>query len=138
MYLYDTFTGLDENYSEEVERNVIGNAYDNIENWHENVVERFSRFSRVKVIKGVVPEVLLEETPAQIAFLHLDLNAAAAEATALEVLFDRISVGGIVLMDDYGRSENFVLHMSLSKWMNDHGHTVLEMLTGQEMVIKRR
>ena len=37
----------------------------------------------------------------RIAYLHIDLNQAPAEIAALEVLFDRIVPGGIVILDDY-------------------------------------
>lgn len=137
MYLFDTFSGLHEEYSTQDERAGVGNAYALGAGWYGDVRARFASYSNVDVIKGVVPGVLVENAPERIAFLHLDMNAGAAEASALEVLFDRITDGGLVLMDDYGRHENHELHIVLDEWMEGHGHPVLELPTGQGLVIKR-
>ncbi len=76
------------------------------------MVARFAGYANVRVIKGVVP-IALEGAPARIAFLHLDMNAAAAETAALDRLFRRIVPGGFGLMDDYGRFEQRELPAAL-------------------------
>lgn len=138
MYLFDRFSGLDEGYSTQDERTGVGGAYALGEGWYGDVRARFASYSNVDVIKGVVPDVLLERAPERIAFLHLDMNAGAAEVGALEVLFDRVVDGGLILLDDYGRYENRGLHVVLDKWMEGHGHPVLELPAGQGLVIKQK
>ena len=66
------------------------------------VRRRFQQKDYVVVTKGGVPDILHEIAPDRIAFLHLDMNSPRAETGALEVLFDRISPGGIIVFDDYG------------------------------------
>jgi hypothetical protein len=100
------------------------------------VAARFAGYANVRVIKGVVPTAL-DSAPARIAFLHLDMNAAAAETAALDRLFQRIAPGGLVLMDDYGRFEQRELHAALKNWMTEAGYGVLELPTGQGLVVKR-
>lgn len=39
-------------------------------------------------------------------------------------------------MDDYSRAETRGLHDRLRDWMAAHGHPVLELPTGQDLVIK--
>ena len=136
IYLYDTFEGLAEKYATDRELDDLGDSYE-IEDWHRRVIERFSPYSRVEIVKGVVPDVLAETSPQHISLLHLDMNAASAETGALDVLFERVSDGGFVLMDDYGRNENHELHLALRDWMKDHGHNILELPTGQGLVVKR-
>ena len=70
----------------------------------EQVRARFRAWPNVLVTRGKVPEVLAEVAPRSIAFLHVDMNNAQAERGALELLFERISPGGIVVFDDYGWS----------------------------------
>ena len=41
-------------------------------------------------------------------------------------------------MDDYGRRENSELHYALNTWMTAHAHPILELPTGQGLVIKRK
>lgn len=138
MHLFDTFSGLIDEYSTPEERSVVGSSYNLDEDrWYEGVRSRFSSFSNVEVIRGVVPDVLVDNQLGEIALLHLDMNSGAAEVGALEVLFDQVADSGLILMDDYGRHENFELHHALDGWMTAHGHMVLELPTGQGLVIKR-
>lgn len=136
LYLYDSFAGIPDEWSEPEEREGLNSEYD-WDGTHEAVVELFSKYSNAHVIKGVVPEILLDVAPKEIALLHIDLNAAAAETATLDVFYDRICDGGIVLMDDYGRLENRLLHEALRDWWVERNHAVLELPTGQGLVIKR-
>ena len=67
----------------------------------------------------------------------MSFDAGAAEVGALRVLFERVSDGGIILMDDYGRYEYADLQSALGTWLQAHGQMVLELPTGQGLVIKR-
>ncbi len=89
------------------------------------------------MIKGIVPDILYETSPQELAFLHLAMNAGQAEVGALEVLFDRIGDGGIVLMDDFGRREQIEVYRALSGFFAGRDIPVLELPTGQGLVIKR-
>ena len=137
MFLFDTFSGLSDDYSTAQERSLVGGAYTDRVDWFERVAARFERYANVTVTRGIVPDVLDDSTPSAIALLHLDMNAAAAEVGALDVLFDRVSGGGFILMDDYGRIENKELHVGLRDWMSAKGHPILELPTGQGLVVKR-
>ena len=137
MFLFDSFSGLSDRYSTPRERLVVGDAYAGKIDWFERVRARFERYANVVVTSGIVPEVLDEGTPSSIALLHLDMNAAAAEVGALEVLFDQVSDGGLILMDDYGRLENRELHTALHEWMGAKRHPILALPTGQGLVVKR-
>jgi len=106
-------------------------------NIYESVCERFHSRPFVKVIKGFVPDALIGNLPEKIAFLHLDLNSALAEMKALEVLFDRVSPGGLIIFDDYGWKQYKKLRDTHDKFMNDRGHSILELPTGQGLVVKR-
>jgi hypothetical protein len=137
MLLFDTFSGLSEKYSSAAERRVVGDAYAGQEGWYERVKQRFAAYGNVTITRGVVPDVLAGGVPEAIALLHLDMNAGAAEVGALEVLFERVSEGGLIVMDDYGREEMRDLHENLRDWMAAKGHPILELPTGQGLVIKR-
>jgi hypothetical protein len=133
FYLYDTFAGLPEAWSTEQERENVNEYYD-WEGTYERVCDRFAHFPNVNVVQGVVPDIFAERAPAQIAMLHLDLNAAQAEVAALDALSDRFSNGAIILMDDYGRLEQKELAEGLTVWWGERDHAILELPTGQGMV----
>jgi O-methyltransferase len=69
---------------------------------NESVVKRFTRFPNVDVVRGIIPDSFAQAAPDTIAFLHIDLNSSKAEIATLDILFDWISPGGLVVFDDYG------------------------------------
>ncbi len=97
---------------------------------------RFSGFPNVKITRGFVPQVLDEVCPETISFLHIDLNSAPAEIGALERLFDRLSPGGILILDDYGWRAYRPQKLAEDPWLAARGYQVLELPTGQGLVIK--
>ena len=82
--------------------------------------------------------IRIKEHHASGPFLHLDLNAGEAEIKALDTLFDRVNEGGIILLDDYGRLEHNQLFSNHNDWFANKGYRILELPTGQGMVIKRK
>ena len=137
FYLYDTFEGLSEMYSTDGERRISPSVAFSLQDLHEAVVARFRRYDNIHVIRGVVPDVLAEACPEEIAFLHLDMNAAQAEIGALDALFDKVVPGGFIVLDDFGRSRLPALCVEETAWMKKRGYEVLELPTGQGLVIKR-
>ncbi|MDP2215485.1 TylF/MycF/NovP-related O-methyltransferase [Phenylobacterium sp.] len=102
----------------------------------DQVRERFADMPNVTITQGRVPDSLAVAAPEKIAFMHLDLNNADAEIGALEVLFDRISPGGILILDDFGWLAYQDQLLAEVRWMAERGYHILELPTGQGMVIK--
>ncbi|MDD3506358.1 MAG: macrocin O-methyltransferase [Sulfurimonas sp.] len=102
----------------------------------EQVKNRFADLSNVIVTKGHVPNVLHEVSPQKVSLLHIDLNNAAAEIGALEILFDRLSPGGILILDDYGWLGYREQKLAEDPWLAKRGYEVLELPTGQGVIFK--
>jgi len=100
------------------------------------VKERFSDLPNVTVTQGKVPDVLEDVAPKKIAFMHLDLNNADAEVGALDVLFDRMVPGAVLLLDDYGWLAYRAQKDAEDPWFAKRGYRVLELPTGQGLIIK--
>lgn len=103
---------------------------------YEEVRERFADLANVTVTQGRVPGILQEVAPETIAFLHLDLNDAKPELAALEKLFDRVSPGGTIVLDDYGWLEYGQQKEAEDPFFAARGYSVLELPTGQGLVVK--
>ena len=103
----------------------------------EQVRARFQPYSNVTVTRGKVPQVLEDVAPEHIAFLHIDMNDAEAERGALETLFDRVSEGGMIVLDDYGRTGYRDLKEAADRFMRMYSLHILELPTGQGLVLKR-
>lgn len=69
--------------------------------------------------------------------MHIDMNSAAPEIGALELLFDRVAPGGIVIFDDYGWLLHAKQKEAEDRFMAERGHKILELPTGQGLLIKR-
>lgn len=99
------------------------------------VAALFSDDPRFEVITGRLPESLI--VPDQIAFMQIDLNSPAAELASLEATWDRVSPGGVVVLDDYGFSTYRESHDRERAFFAERGALVYECPTGQGIVIKR-
>ena len=103
---------------------------------YEQVKKRFADLPNVTVTKGSVPEVLHSVAPEKISFLHLDVNSASAEIGALELLFDRLVPGAVVVLDDYGWIAYREQKAAEDPFFLDRGYRVMELPTGQGLLIK--
>jgi O-methyltransferase len=134
MYLYDTFEGLSEELSTQHERQVVGGAYD-IPDWEKQVRESFTPYPGMKVIRGLIPDILEENAPDLVSFLHLDMNSAVAEAHAIAFFQSRMAPGAIILLDDFGREEYSDMNAVHNDIFGKLGRRILELPTGQGIVM---
>jgi hypothetical protein len=105
---------------------------------YQRVQEKFSAYPQVKLIKGLIPQVLENNCPDQIAYLHIDLNQAPAEIAALEMLFDRMVPGAILILDDYEWSGCYrPQKLAEDEWFDQRQYRVMPLPTGQGLVFKR-
>lgn len=143
FYLYDSFEGFSPTLSSAADfpddpgfLKMANNIYQDPA-IYEAVIKKFAGMPHVKVIRGFVPETFKIAIPERIAFLHIDLNSPAAEIAALEHLFDRVVSGGYIVFDDYGWKQFKKQRDAENRFMADRGHFILELPTGQGLVIKQ-
>ncbi|MBM3555973.1 MAG: methyltransferase [Alphaproteobacteria bacterium] len=140
FYLYDSFAGLSPTHSDASERCRIEGSYERaaVEDGYDlaTVSARFAAYPNVKIVPGFVPETFAQALPERVAYLHIDLNATAAEIAALEVLFPRLAPGGVVVLDDYAYSLYPDMAKAEAEFFARHGLPVLELPTGQGLVLK--
>jgi hypothetical protein len=139
FYLYDSFEGLlpsDDVYPGHVDFIEFANKIYGDPEIYTSVVQRFAGNPNVKVIKGFLPDSLSQGAPERIAFLHLDLNAAMPEVAVMGALFDRITPGGIIVYDDYGWFVCEQQRLAADKFAASRNHKILELPTGQGLLVK--
>ena len=133
--LYDTFDGIPEAQLDpgwaDANKEVYQGTYS-----FEEVRDRFARFRNIEVIQGQVPDIFETRPPGAIAFLHIDLNNAAAELAALDALYDQVSPGGVILFDDYGWTSAAVQRKAETAWFAARGEEILPLPTGQGLYLK--
>ena len=92
----------------------------------------------MKLVKGIVPDTFKEACPEKIAFLHIDMNSSKSEIAALEVLFDKVTPGGMIVFDDYGWSGYMKQKIAEDAFIKERDHDILELPTGQGLLIKKQ
>lgn len=132
-YLCDTYEGVD---LEQNHLSPIAPQEHAKSKLYEFVKLRFSVFENAQVIKGSVPGSLQDLSIEKIAFLHLDMNAYQAEIGALEFLWEKIVPSGVIVLDDFGFEGHQAQMEREQSWFADKGYAVLELPTGQGVVIK--
>jgi len=102
---------------------------------YDQACRRFADMPNVHVIKGKVPDSFAQGAPDRIAFLHLDMNSAAAELGALEALFARMAPGAAIVFDDYGWLAYRDQKTAEDEFFARLGYQILELPTGQGLLI---
>lgn len=142
FYLYDSFAGMSPELSAPDDFPLNPGFLDFANNFYkdpsvyEHVKNRFSSISNATIIKGFLPDTLDEICPEEIGFMHIDLNSPKAEAAVLDRLFDKVLPGGAIVFDDYGWKLFSEQKITADTFMAKRGHEVLELPTGQGLVIK--
>jgi len=129
LYLYDLFEW------KEGDAHTRHIGLDN-PNMYEDVCERFCAFEFVRVIKGSVPGSFEQGFPEKIAFAHIDMNHPDPEVGALKAILPRLTRGGVVILDDYGWWGYSPQKVALDPIIREHGLKVLELPTGQGLLIR--
>ena len=105
---------------------------------YKTVKTRFAGYDNVKLVKGLLPESLRNNSPQRVAYLHIDLNQAEHEIAVLNELFDRVVAGGVIIMDDYEWSSVYRdQKIKEDRWFEEREYRVFPLPTGQGLLIKR-
>jgi hypothetical protein len=142
FWLLDTFAGLDERYltDEEIQKGVLVRSKQQYEeggvytNDIDQVVDNFSEWDRVQIIKGSVPDTLFQVHADEIAYLHIDMNCAMPEVEALQYFWPKLTPGAAVLFDDYAYWGYETQKHALDKLVDELGVSILSLPTGQGLV----
>ena len=132
-YLFDTFCGLDQEFSSEEEYRQWKNAYPDC---YDFVVNSFSRYPNVIIVKGSIPTTLAQVAIHKVAYLHIDMNCVLPEIEALEHFWPKLVTGAIVLLDDYGWPGHKNQKLAMDDFASSVGSKILSLPTGQGMLIK--
>jgi len=120
LYLYDTFEGLPRP-DESLDIDILGNRA--IDGWTprakndeasawafcddaevtKNLLSSGYPTECVKIVKGMVEDTIPRIAPDQIALLRIDTDWHHSYRHILNHFYDRVSIGGVIIFDDYGQ-----------------------------------
>lgn len=128
LYLYDTFEGMPE--GDEMDKDFFGNTHAFYKDWvcagldevRNNLYFTKYPVENIKFVKGKVEDTLKKTTPEKIALLRLDTDYYSSTRCELEYLYDRISTGGVLIIDDYGHFQG--CKKAVDEFFQRRGETV--------------
>jgi hypothetical protein len=140
-YLLDTFEGLDyrqlaDGDEKSRRRNEAHLADGMYVRGADEVRKNFSQWHNVRVVEGSVPDTLREIVSREVAFLHLDMNSAPPEVAAFNTLWERLSPGAIVLLDDYAYAGYEPQKLAMDVAAAAKGIRIASLPTGQGLALK--
>jgi hypothetical protein len=102
----------------------------------ERVRANFAEWHNAVIIQGVVPDILPTISITHVAFLHIDMNCAYPERAAFEFFWERLSPGGMVLLDDFAHRGYEQQAIEIAALASAKGVEVLSVPTGQGIIVK--
>jgi O-methyltransferase len=139
FWLFDTFKGIPEAQMTPAERDGIG-GWHNRESYEECFAvaqANFAPWPRCRLVRGMVPDSLTAfPSDRRVAYLSIDMNIVAPEIAAIEFFWERMTPGGIVLLDDYGWSTHTPQKAAFDAFAAAHGVAILNVPTGQGIMIR--
>ena len=135
LFLFDTFEphGLDPETGLNSESQGIREKYAESA---EKVRSNFSSWPNVELFQGQLPQSLSDASFTEIAFLHLDLNHASSEVLVLRRLWNHIVDGGMVILDDFGSTDE--QNTALNRLSSELDFDILSTGTSQGIIIKHQ
>lgn len=134
FYLLDTYEGTPVHFLNEKERkthNVYEECYTDVKN-------NFKDFSNVIIVRGEVPGTLEHVKSDKIAFISLDMNCVAPEIEAANYFWDKLSIGGIIVLDDYNNIGHERQKEAFDEFCSLKNMKVMSLPTGQGLIIKNK
>lgn len=135
FWLLDTFEGLLPDRITEEERKSGIAEYDYAECYDE-VVRTFGGFRNVIIIRGPVPETLVQAEADKVSYLSIDMNCVEPEIAAAEYFWDKLVTGAVVILDDYGWKRHINQKLAFDAFAKRKNVTILSLPTGQGLIVK--
>ncbi len=132
VWLYDSFAGMPP--TDEVDgayaATLVGTYVGSVVRVQEALTVAGVPEEQVTIHEGLFEDTFRQELPAEVAFLHIDADWYASVKLALETFYDRVSPGGLVVLDDFGHWEgcreafyDFACERDLKPLLERLGHT---------------
>jgi O-methyltransferase len=133
LHLFDTFEGMSEPTEKDrrndgkaasellagADKNRRVWAFAGLEDVKEGMAELDYPQDQIHFHRGMVEETIPEKAPGTIAMLRLDTDWYESTRHELEHLYDRLSPGGVLILDDYGHWEG--ARLAAQEFMKEHG-----------------
>lgn len=138
FFLFDTFEGMpmDQFSADEIACGIDQVHKDSYTDVWSLVQRNFAPYPNARLVRGRVPESLTTVNIDKVAYVAIDMNAAAPEIAAAEYFWDKLVPGGVMVLDDYGWVHHVNQKIAFDQFAAERGVKVFNMPTGQGMIFK--
>lgn len=134
IYLFDTFGGLSKPNAE------LDSSY-----WCEGdlsadlklVQSNLAIFSNIEYKQGFIPERFIDVASLKFKFVHIDVDLYQPTKDSLDFFYNRMSVGGVIVCDDYGFSSCPGAKKACDDFFLDKEESIIQLSSGQCFIIKK-
>jgi hypothetical protein len=128
-YMFDSFSGTSSEFDSK-------NHFTQYGSWYTDIVKNHGNKKNLEIIQGYLPQTLSNVDIEKISFLSIDLNSYKPEIECMNLLWDKIVTGGVIVLDDYGfpGCENQLFHHN--EFIKTKNKEILTLPTGQGLIIK--
>jgi len=96
----------------------------------------FAPFSGIEFAVGRLPETIAPSNIKKIAYASIDLNSAVAEMAVAAEIWDIMTPGGMIVLDDYGFGGHEDQNKAWNQFAKSKGRVILAMPTGQGILMR--
>lgn len=133
VFLCDTFEGFPE------EKLAIDYKWNNTHDVNfEQVRMKFEGLSNVEFVKGDIRRTLVPlVTQRNFSFVYIDLDSFSATGYALQTVHNKVSCGGVIVCQDYGKEHCIGARLAVDNFIRDH-HCVsfFSFFSGLKIIVK--
>lgn len=124
LWLYDSFEGLPEKSKQD--ENSLGEVFKKGELYSSkkqliNNLKKANLKTIPKITKGWFCDLTKEQMPEKISFAFLDGDYYASILDPLKLIWDNLSSGAIIIVDDYGNQALPGAEKAVRQWCNNKG-----------------
>ncbi len=134
-YLYDSWGPMKKKFLNKIELKSFKENKYNFLNF-EIIKKNYKSEKKVEFIKGYLPSTLKNKNLKNISWLSIDLNSAKPTIDVLNHFYNKIEIGGIIILDDYGGAGYIETKKAVDKFFQNKKSIVFQLPTGQAIIQK--
>ena len=122
LHVYDSFEGLPEKASQDESPAGTQFVAGELAASKKQLIKNFRQAGvpLPTIVKGWFSDVTVDQVPGEISFAYLDGDYYHSVLDPLKLIWDRLSPGAIVLVDDYANEALPGAARAVNEWLRDH------------------
>ena len=139
LHLFDSFEGVSVPDERDIKSGLSESYWKsgNMRASEEDVRLTLSDFNNVSIYQGWIPERFQEVADLSFRLIHIDVDLYQPTLDSLNFFYPRLSIGGVIVMDDYGSTRCPGATLAAQKFAKVTNEKIIHLTTAQGIIIKR-